>query len=217
MAFATGHTPRSGFVAGQLRDGDSFGTVAAIFGGQNVLFKFDIRYYNKTLVVLGSKLTADGKTELEKPAVVSASWATGVYNAALPNDVKALKDLISMMPSASTLASIGVKDAQVMPTYPTGDLIPYEQNADGFIKAYVSAADQAKAATDAQKQQTNLLTQLTSAVTGTNNTPGTTTGTSGGSAAGMSMTVKIVIGVVVAVVVGGIIYMATKKKKKGGK
>ncbi|GAB3568853.1 hypothetical protein GCM10027578_22200 [Spirosoma luteolum] len=216
MAFATGHNPRSGFVAGQLRDGDSFGTIdVANFGGQAVKFKLDIRYYKNQLFVIGSRLSANGQTEIEKPTVVSKAWLQGVNGAAMPNKIQALTDLITLAPSDATMASLGVKDAQVMPTYPTNELIPFEQNADGFVKAFVSAADQAKAQADAQKQQTTLLNQLTSAVTG-NTAGGTSTGGTG-TAAGMSMTVKIVIGVVVAAVVGGIIYMATKKKKGGGR
>lgn len=221
MAFATGHTPPTGFVAGQLRDGASLGLVDATIG-QPYKFGFTARYYKNQLFIIGTRYASTdttGKTPVGDGGVVSPEWIRGVAGNALPNKIQFLTDLAAISATKAQMAAAGITDGQNFPTNPTGDLIPFEQTADGLVKAYVSATDQAKAAADAQKTQTNLLTTLTNAIVPNAATggTGTTTGTSGAAASGMSMTVKIIIGVVVVTVVGGIIYAVTRKKKGGSK
>lgn len=215
MAFATGHTPRTGFVAGQLRDGDSLGMFDSTFGGVPYKFEFKIRYYKNQMFIVGTKYDSTGKTVVGDGGTVSPDWIKGVVGNALPNRYQALTDLAAIAPTKEKMSAAGIFDGQLFPVAATGDLIPFEQNADGYVKPFTSAADAQKQAADAQKTQTNLLQTLTQQlVPGSTTTGGTA---AGGTAAGMSMTVKIVIGVVVAAVVGGIIFLATKKKKKGGK
>ncbi|MVM34988.1 hypothetical protein GO755_33480 [Spirosoma sp. HMF4905] len=215
MAFATGHTARNGFVAGQLRDGDSFGTIdVASYNGQAVKFKIDLRYYKNTLIPVVSVLKASDNTVIEQPAIKQAQYLTNLLGLALPNNIPALKDLAALAPTLSKIQSLGLIDNGLVPVNASNELMPFEQTADGSVKAYVSAADAQKKADDAAATQQTLLTKLTTAVTGdaaTTSTSGATTTT------GMSKTTKIIIAVVAAVVVGGIIYLATRKKKSGGR
>ncbi len=213
MAFATGHTARTGFTAGQLKDGDSFGTIdAPNYGGgaQPSKFKIDLRYYKNTLITIGSRLKTDG-TVVEQPAIVTADWINSIKQIIQPTSIPALNGLASLAPTTAKLTALGLQPAGLVPVNPTGDVIPFEQTADGIVQAYVSPADQVKQQQQQQQVQQNLLTQLTNQVTGNGTSAGTGTGT------GMSTTVKIVIGVVVVAVVGGIIFMATRKKKGGKK
>lgn len=214
MAFATGHTARQGFVAGQLRDGDSFGTIdVASYNGQAVKFLIILRYYKNTLVPVVSVLKASDSSVIEQPAIKQAQYITNLIGLALPNNIPALKDLAALCPTVSKLQSIGLIDNGLVPVNVSSELMPFEQTADGSVKTYVSAADAQKKADDAAATQQSLLNKLASTVTGGT----TTTTTDAGTSTGMSKTVKIVIAVVAVVVVGGIIYFATRKKKSGGK
>lgn len=211
MAFATGHTARTGFVAGQLKDGDSFGTIAAPgYGGgaQPSVYKLDLRFYKNTLIVIGSRLNNSG-TVIEQPTIVPQDWVKSVQNIILPNTIPALKTLADLTPTASKITSLGLTVGGLVPVNATGDLMPYQQDADGNITSYVSPADTAKQQADAAKTQTDLLNKLTTTVTSA--VGGGTSTTDSGT--GMSTTVKIVISVAVAAVVGVVIYMVTRKKK----
>lgn len=217
MAFATGHNAPAGFVAGQLRDGASFGIIdVATFNGQPAKFEVKLRWYKNTLVSVVSVLKPDG-TVIEQPAIKQSQYLLNIVQLALPNNVQSLKDLAALVANASKLSSIGLADGQLVPVNPTNELIPFEMTADGVVKAFISSADVAKQQADAAKTQQTLLTTLANNVAGgatttTTSPDGTTTTTTG-----MSTMVKVIIAVVAAVVVGGIIYMATKKKKGGRK
>ncbi|GAB3761383.1 hypothetical protein [Spirosoma pomorum] len=215
MPFPTGHNQPASFVAGQLKDGSSFGTIdAPSFNGQPVKFKIDLRWYKSTLIAVVTVLKADGTTVIEQPSIKQSGYLNNIVQLALPNNVSTLKDLANLVATESKLQSIGLASNQLVPVNATGESIPFEQTADGKVQAYVSAADTAKAAQEAAKQQTAALQQLTNNLTGGTSTS-TTGGTSGGMLSTMTTTTKVIIGVVVAVVVGGIIYLATKKKKGG--
>lgn len=218
MAFTPGHNAPANFVAGQLRDGSSFGTIdVGTFNGQPAKFKIDLRYYKNTLVAVVSVLKPDG-TVIEQPSIKQSEYLLNIVQLALPNNVQSLKDLATLVASQTKLSSIGLAPGQLVPVNPTNDLIPFQMSADGLVTSYTSPADVVKQqAAAAQKQQT-VLDTIASGFTGggttTNTAPdGTTTTTTGG----MSNMVKIIIAVVAAIVVGGIIYMATKKKKGGRK
>ena len=215
MAFATGHNPPAGFVAGQLRDGASFGSIdAANFNNQPAKFLITLRYYKNTLIAVVAVTKPDG-TVIEQPTIKQAQYLTNISGLALPNQIQALKDLAGLVATPAKLSAIGLAENQLVPVNPTNDLIPFEMTADGLVKSFVSPADVAKQQAAAATTQQNLLTTLansvtTGATTTTTATDGTTTTTTG-----MSTMVKVIIAVIAAVVVGGIIYMATKKKKPG--
>lgn len=223
MAFPTGHNQPAGFVAGQLKDGSSFGTIdVGSFGGQPVKFKIDLRYYRNKLVAISSVLKPDGVTVISPAAIVQRQYLLNIVQLALPNDITTLKTLAPLVADEAGLSSVGLSPTQNVPTNATGDLIPFAMNADGKVESFISAADTAKATVAAAAKTNEVLTQLVSSVTGGNAATGGTTTTSGTGTtptgwAAMSTTVKVVIGVVVAAVIGGIVYMVMKPGKKGGK
>ncbi len=216
MAFPTGHNQPTGFVAGQLKDGSSFGNIGPVdFNGQKVRFAITLRYYKNTLVAVVGQLKEDGTTVVDPPSIKPRQYLLNIAQLALPNNVQTLKDLAVLVADEAKLTSVGLAPNQLVPVNPSSEPIPFELTADGKVQSFISAADQAKAQAAAAAAQTTALNTLTNSLTGGTSPTGTNTTSTGGVLSSMTMTTKIIIGVVVAVVVGGIIYLATKKKKGG--
>lgn len=223
MAFATGHKPPANFVAGQLKDGASVGSISsANFGGQPTDFNIVARWYKNKLVALVGRSKPDG-TVMSQPVIVQRQYILNLVDLAINNDIPFLKSFAALVADDAGLASVGLVTTQNVPTNPTGELIPFEMTADGIVKAYTSPVDAAKATQVTAEKTQQILTQIANnGAVGNNALPGGTgagnTGTPPATGwAGLSMTTKVIVGVVVAVVIGGIVYMVVQKPKKGGR
>lgn len=208
MAFPSGHNPRSGFAAGQLRDGQSIGTFTVtnyVPSGQSsaitVLYDVRVRYYQNTLIAVVGVLKQSDNSVVEAYMVKQAQYLLNVANAVGSTAVPTLRDLATLVASLSKLQSLNIPDNGNVPTQPSDLPIPFQQDADGYVKAYV----------DPSEVNQKILETLTSNVTGS------TTTTTGTSSTAKTTTQKVLIGVgIAAAVILAVVLIAkipVKKKK----
>lgn len=202
MSLTTGHTLRQNFVAGQLKDGDSLGLFyvpAGIYDnngstlGPAVNFDVRVRYYQGKLVAVVGILSGDGTTIKTNYSVKEAGYLINVSQYYTPQN-PTLKNIAAQCATLAVLKTIGLDNNYNVPTQPTGQGIPFQQDADGLISPYVSNADLVNKLNDLDKK--------TVATTETGSTD---------TSKKLSTPMKIAIGVGIAAVVGLIIYMVSKK------
>lgn len=148
MAFPSGHTPRSGFAAGQLRDGQSFGTFtvanyvpAGTSTGITVLYDVRLRYYQNTLIAVIGVLKQSDNSVVEPYVVKQAQYLLNVANAVGSTAVPTLRDLANQVASLSKLQSLNIPDNGNVPTQASDLPIPFQQDDNGYLKAYVDPAE----------------------------------------------------------------------------
>lgn len=225
MAFQTGHTPPTGFVAGQLRDGSSVGTFQFPAYGQYGTATVEVftRYYKNTLVVEVQMSKADGTIIPGENRKIKQAAYLGQLYSACTGQPTILKDLSTMAASAAQLVAIGLVDNGNVLISPTSDLIPYELTADGKIQSFVSPVDAAKAAAAQQTSLVTSISKLAQGVTGTPSTASSVNGSTGTTTTDTTTSTNpawvkyVVYGVIGVVIIVAGMAIAKSFKKKGQK